>query len=247
MKRIKAVIAYDGSNFSGFQVQPRKRTVQLVLKQALGKIHKETDFRVTASGRTDAKVHALGQVIHFDTELSIPIERWPIAINSLLPADIRVLTAEEVTDDFHARFSAEGKTYRYKWKISDVVSPFTRNFCTHLPVKPDIEAMRQAARVFLGTHDFSSFCSANTPVIDKVRTIYRLELEEHGDEIHLIISGSGFLYNMVRIIAGTLLEIGMGTRLPEEAAGIIASKDRDAAGKTAPPQGLYLEKVDYRG
>ncbi|AQQ51804.1 tRNA pseudouridine(38-40) synthase TruA [Planococcus lenghuensis] len=245
MKRIKAVIAYDGSGFSGFQVQPNKRTVQAVLIQALGKMHKQTEFKVTASGRTDAKVHALGQVIHFDTWLAIPIARWPIAINSLLPADIRVLTAEEAADDFHARFSAAGKTYRYKWKISNIISPFTRNFCTHLPIKPDVEAMRRAARAFPGTHDFSSFCSANTPVIDKVRTVYQLELEDRGDEIHLVISGSGFLYNMVRIIAGTLLEIGMGIRSPEEAAKIIAAQDRDRAGKTAPPQGLYLEKVDY--
>ncbi|WP_338152463.1 tRNA pseudouridine(38-40) synthase TruA [Indiicoccus explosivorum] len=244
---MKAVITYDGSGFSGFQVQPKKRTVQSVLNQALGKMHKTSSFNVTASGRTDAKVHALGQVIHFDTELEIPADRWPVAINTLLPADIRVLSVEKATADFHARYSAVGKTYRYKWKISSIISPFTRNFFTHLREKPDIPAMRQAVTAFQGTHDFSSFCSANTPVVNKVRTVHGISIEEYADEIHLVISGSGFLYNMVRIIAGTLLEIGTGERRPEEAARILAAKDRDAAGKTAPPHGLYLERVEYKG
>lgn len=244
MKRLKATIAYDGSGFSGYQVQPGKRTVQSVLMDALRKMHKQ-DVNVTASGRTDANVHATGQVIHFDSPLQIPLDRWPIALNVLLPGDIRVLSVAEAAPDFHARYSVTSKTYRYKWRVSHVASPFTRNYVVLLPQKPDVESMRQAAAAFVGTHDFSSFCSANTSVVNKVRTIYRIELEEHGDELHLVIEGSGFLYNMVRIIAGTLIEVGYGERAADELIGIIAARDRNKAGKTAPPHGLYLEQVNY--
>lgn len=244
MKRWKATIAYDGSGFSGYQVQPGKRTVQSVLMEALRKMHKQ-DVNVTASGRTDANVHATGQVIHFDSPLQIPLDRWPVALNVLLPGDIRVLSVAEAAPDFHARYSVTSKTYRYKWRVSHVASPFTRNYVVLLQQKPDVESMRQAAAAFVGTHDFSSFCSANTSVVNKVRTIYRIELEEHGDELHLVIEGSGFLYNMVRIIAGTLIEVGYGERAADELNGIIAARDRNKAGKTAPPHGLYLEQVNY--
>lgn len=245
MKRMKAVIAYDGSGFSGYQIQPESRTVQLELLKVLKNIHKERDVQVVASGRTDAKVHAIGQVIHFDTDFSIPIEGWLKALNVLLPEDIRVLSIEEAADGFHARYHTSGKTYRYKWDRSKIISPFTRNYMVHLKQHPDVAAMRKAAGAILGTHDFSSFCAANTGVVDKVRTIRRLDFEEHGEELHMVIEGSGFLYNMVRIIAGTLFEVGIGKRTPEEVAGIIRSMDRGAAGKTAAAHGLYLENVEY--
>lgn len=246
MKRLKATIAYDGSGFAGYQIQPEARTVQRELMRVLKTIHKGEVVQVVASGRTDAKVHATGQVIHFDTPFSIPLASWLKALNVQLPEDIRVLEIEEADPTFHARYHTVGKTYRYKWDRSQVISPFTRNLMVHTKQRPDVEAMRAAAAAFLGTHDFSSFCAANTGVVDKVRTIRRLDLEEHGEELHMVIEGSGFLYNMVRIIAGTLMEVGLGRRKAEELEEIIRSADRDAAGKTAAAHGLYLEKVEYQ-
>lgn len=245
MKRMKAVIAYDGSGFAGYQIQPESRTVQLELLKVLKNIHKGRDVQVVASGRTDAKVHATGQVIHFDTDYHIPVQGWLKALNVLLPEDIRVLDIQEAEAGFHARYHTSGKTYRYKWDRSSIISPFTRNYMVHIKQRPDVALMRQAAKAILGTHDFSSFCAANTGVVDKVRTIRRVDFEEHGEELHMVIEGSGFLYNMVRIIAGTLFEVGIGKRTPEEIAGIIRSMDRGAAGKTAAAHGLYLEHVEY--
>lgn len=245
MKRMKAVIAYDGSGFAGYQIQPEARTIQRELMKVLKNIHKGRDVQVVASGRTDAKVHATGQVIHFDTDFNIPVEGWLKALNVLLPEDIRVSSIEEAAPEFHARYHTIGKTYRYKWDRSTIISPFTRNYMVHLKQRPDVDAMRKAAKAILGTHDFSSFCAANTGVVDKVRTIRRLDFEEHGEELHMVIEGSGFLYNMVRIIAGTLFEVGIGKRNPEEVAEIIRSADRAAAGKTAAAHGLYLENVEY--
>lgn len=247
MKRMKATIAYDGSGFAGYQVQPNSRTVQQELMKVLETIHKGQIIQVVASGRTDARVHATGQVIHFDTNLTIPVTGWLKALNVLLPEDIRVLTIEETDSSFHARYHTSGKTYRYKWDRSPVISPFTRNFMVHTKQRPNVEAMRRAAEAVLGTHDFSSFCAANTGVVDKVRTVRRLDFEEHGEELHMVIEGSGFLYNMVRIIAGTLMEIGLGRRAVDEMAGIIAAANRNEAGKTAAAHGLYLEQVKYEG
>ena len=247
MKRLKATIMYDGSGFAGYQVQPNARTVQLELERVLSKMHKGMDVKVVASGRTDAGVHALGQVIHFDTELQFPIDRWRRALNVQLPADIRVLSVEEVSDEFHARYGTSGKVYRYKWGLGDVESPFKRHYVVHMPgAKINIPRMREAAQAFLGTHDFTSFCSARTEVVDRVRTIKRLDLIEFGqEELHMVIEGDGFLYNMVRIIAGNLWEVGIGRREPSEMAGMIAACDRKKAGKTAPAHGLYLENVFY--
>ncbi|MFC4411893.1 tRNA pseudouridine(38-40) synthase TruA [Chungangia koreensis] len=245
MKRMKAVISYDGSGFAGYQVQPGHRTVQLELEKVLTSMHKGTLVRVSASGRTDAGVHAIGQVIHFDTSLSIPEDRWQKALNVQLPADIRVMSVEEAPEGFHARFSATGKVYRYKWSLTPVHSPFERFHTTHVTYPLDIARMREAAAYFIGTYDFTSFCSAKAEVEDRVRTIHRLEFERHGDQLHLVIQGNGFLYNMVRIIAGTLFDIGIGKKDPTDIPGILEEKDRRAAGKTAPAQGLYLEKVIY--
>ncbi|AIY04036.1 tRNA pseudouridine synthase A [Planococcus sp. PAMC 21323] len=246
MKRLKATISYDGSGFAGYQVQPETRTVQLELMKVLETIHKGKVVQVVASGRTDAKVHATGQVIHFDTELSIPISGWLKALNVLLPEDIRVNSIEEVDSSFHARYHTSGKTYRYKWDRSQIISPFTRSLMVHVKQPLDVEAMRKASLAIIGTHDFSSFCAANTAVVDKVRTIKRLDFEEYGNELHMVIEGTGFLYNMVRIIAGTLAEVGMGRRHAEELEKIVAAADRDAAGITAPAHGLYLENVMYQ-
>lgn len=246
MRRLKVTISYDGTEFAGYQVQPGKRTVQLELEKVLAKMHKGEKIRVTASGRTDARVHAFGQVIHFDTPLAIPVERYKKALNVQLPRDIRVLEVEEVSNDFHARFSVSGKRYRYIWNCEDVQSPFRRHFTTDTNgVKPNVEEMEKAAQYIVGTHDFSCFCAANTSVVDKVRTVHSLHFEWHGEELHMIIEGNGFLYNMVRIIAGTLWEIGVSKRSAVEVKEIIASMNRENAGKTASPYGLYLEKVFY--
>lgn len=246
MRRLKATISYDGTSFAGYQVQPGERTVQLELEKVLSVMHKGEQVKVTASGRTDARVHATGQVIHFDTPLMIPCEKYRKALNVQLPRDIRVLAVEEVPDGFHARYSVSGKRYRYIWSCETIQSPFRRHYTVETNgIKPDVEAMKEAAKAIIGTHDFSCFCAANTSVVDKVRTVTKLDLIWHGDELHMTIEGNGFLYNMVRIIAGTLWEVGIGKREVESLAKVIADGERGNAGKTAPAHGLYLEKVHY--
>ncbi|PYF08040.1 tRNA pseudouridine(38-40) synthase TruA [Ureibacillus chungkukjangi] len=246
MRRLKATISYDGTLFAGYQVQPGERTVQLEIENVLTKMHKSEKVKIIASGRTDARVHATGQVIHFDTSLSIPLDRYEKALNVQLPRDIRVLSVEEVEADFHARYSVSGKRYRYIWNCEAQQSPFRRNYTVETNgVKPDIEKMQAAAQYIVGTHDFSCFCAANTSVVDKVRTVQSLNFSWQGEELHMVIEGNGFLYNMVRIIAGTLWEVGIGKRDAQELEGIIASMERGKAGKTAPAHGLYLEKVFY--
>lgn len=247
MRRLKATIAYDGTNFAGYQVQPKQRTVQEEIENILTRMHKSEEVvHVTASGRTDARVHALGQVIHFDTTLNIPVDKYVTALNVQLPGDIRVLDMEEVAPDFHARYSVHGKQYRYIWSCTKIADPFRRFYTTPTKgQKPDVERMKEAAQHIIGTHDFSCFCAANTSVKDKVRTVEALDFEWHGEELHMVIRGNGFLYNMVRIIAGTLWEVGISKREPAELEQIVASMDRGQAGKTAAPQGLYLEKVHY--
>ena len=246
MVRLKAMISYDGTAFAGYQVQPGERTVQLEIEKVLATMHKGVQVKITASGRTDARVHATGQVIHFDTPLAIPPEKFQKALNVQLPRDIRVLDVQQVSDDFHARFDVSGKRYRYIWDCGTIQSPFRRHYTVETNgVKPNIETMREAAQAIVGTHDFSCFCAANTSVVDKVRTVHALELTWHGDELHMTISGNGFLYNMVRIIAGTLWEVGTGRREVSSVEAAIASLDRSKAGKTAPAHGLYLEQVFY--
>ncbi|MFJ7734660.1 tRNA pseudouridine(38-40) synthase TruA [Lysinibacillus sp. NPDC097231] len=246
MRRLKVVISYDGTHFSGYQVQPGERTVQAELERVLAMMHKGEKIKVTASGRTDARVHATGQTLHFDTPLAIPVEKYMKALNVQLPKDIRVMTVEEVTADFHARYSVTGKRYRYIWSCKSVQSPFRRHYTVETNgVKPNVEAMQEAAKAIIGTHDFSCFCAANTSVKDKVRTVTALQFEWYDEELHMIIEGNGFLYNMVRIIAGTLWEVGVGRRDIENVELVVKSLNRDKAGKTAPPQGLYLEKVFY--
>ena len=246
MRRLKATISYDGTLFSGYQVQPGERTIQLEIERVLSIMHKGEKVAVTASGRTDAKVHATGQVIHFDTPLAIPLDRYMKALNVQLPRDIRVLDIEEVDANFHARYSVSGKRYRYVWSCEQVQSPFRRFYAVDTGgVKPNIAKMQEAAKAIVGMHDFSCFCAANTSVQDKVRTVYALDFAWYGEELHMTIEGNGFLYNMVRIIAGTLWEVGIGKRQAEQLPAIITSMNRGNAGKTAPAHGLYLERVFY--
>ena len=246
--RLRAIISYDGTEFSGYQIQPGKRTVQLELERVLQDMHKGNVVKVVASGRTDAGVHATGQVIHWDSPFLIPMDKWQIALNVQLPGDIRIVSVEQVSEDFHARYHAIGKTYRYIWSLNEVQSPFERNYSVHIDrYKPNIELMEKASVYLLGTHDFSGFCAANTSVKDFVRTIHsiKFEVKKESNQLHMIISGNGFLYNMVRIIAGTLWEIAIGKKSVEDLPEILKSCAREKAGKTAPAQGLYLEKVAY--
>ncbi|KHD85709.1 tRNA pseudouridine(38-40) synthase TruA [Heyndrickxia ginsengihumi] len=245
MKRYKCIVSYDGSQFSGYQVQPNKRTVQSEIEQALATIHKGEVIKIFASGRTDAGVHAKGQVIHFDSPLSIPIEKWPIVLNGLLPDDIAILKTEIVDDHFHARFSTVGKAYQYRMYQSPIRDPLKRKYAYQVPYQLDFEAMKLAAEQLLGTHDFTSFCSAKTEVNDKVRTLKEISFYKTDEEWVIQFVGNGFLYNMVRILVGTLLEVGTGRKKPEDMRPILEKRDRSAAGKTAPAEGLYLWKVFY--
>jgi tRNA pseudouridine38-40 synthase len=245
MPRYKCIISYDGSGFSGYQVQPNKRTVQSVLEAALTKMHKGEPVKVAGSGRTDANVHAKGQVIHFDSPLIIPAERWEKALISLLPGDISVRTVVPVTESFHARFDAKGKEYRYVLHLSQKRDPFLRNFAYQYPFPLNLKDMEQASKLLLGTHDFSSFCASKTEVEDKIRTIESIDFTHKEEFLTIRFVGNGFLYNMVRILVGTLLEIGSGERSPEDIPIILAHKDRRLAGKTAPGHGLYLWEVFY--
>lgn len=245
MARYACKLAYDGTEFSGYQVQPEKRTVQAVVEHALEKIHKGQPVPVTASGRTDAGVHAKAQVIHFDSTLQMEQRNWLQALNVHLPSDVVVEQVSEVEEDFHARFQPIGKEYRYYIHHGDVPNVFRRNHALHSKQPLDVPAMQTAAQYLLGTHDFSAFCAANTAVVDKVRTITNVSIQPNDGELEFSIRGNGFLYNMVRIIVGTLIEVGTGKRTAKEIETILASQDRTQAGKTAAAQGLFLWHVDY--
>ncbi|WP_102349472.1 tRNA pseudouridine(38-40) synthase TruA [Bacillus sp. Marseille-P3661] len=244
MNRLKCTISYDGTSFAGFQVQPKQRTVQGEIERALKKIHKTDEIpRIAASGRTDAGVHAHGQVIHFDSPLTGI--NWARALNTLLPEDIIVDEVESVPTSFHARFDVIKKEYRYFLLNSQKNYVFRRNYCYHYPYRIELDAIKAAADYLIGTHDFTSFCSTKTDKQDKIRTIYTIDVIEEAGEIVFRFVGDGFLYNMVRIMVGTLLKVGQGKIKPEEIKGILDKKDRETAGKTVPGHGLHLWKVWY--
>lgn len=227
-------------------MQPGQRTIQDELEKALQTLHKAKErIPVVSSGRTDSGVHAVGQTIHFDSPLSIPEAKWPYALNALLPDDISVRKAEAVNDQFHARFSAKRKEYRYMIYRGRHPDVFKRYYAYHVPYDLDMEKVKEASRYLVGTHDFTSFCATKTEVKDKVRTVHELEWSDTGDGLQMRIVGSGFLYNMVRIIAGTLLDVGTGKFSPGDIEKMILAKNRDAAGRTAPAHGLYLWRVIY--
>ena len=244
MKNIKLVIEYDGKKFNGWQKQPNKLNIQGEIEKAIEEITGET-VELNASGRTDAGVHSLGQTANFKTNSKIEIEKIPIAINSKLKQSIRVTGAEEMPEDFHARYSCKGKKYRYIINNSKYGSAIYRDLEYHIPMKLDVKKMKEAAKYFEGEHDFKGFKASGTSSKSSVRTIYNAEVKEDGKRIIIELEGNGFLYNMVRIISGTLVDVGLGKIKPEEIPEIINSKDRTRAGKTLPPYGLYLVKVEY--
>ncbi len=244
MRRLKCIVAYDGTDFSGFQVQPDQVTIQGEIEAALQRITGET-IQIAGSGRTDAGVHARGQVFHFDTASGIPLEKWQFVLNNQLPDSIVIRSVEEVDASFHARFDVKIKEYRYCIDNAPVADVFRHRYADHIRCPLDVAAMQQGARHLIGEHDFTSFCSAKTFVEDKVRTIFDLRVERSGDEIWIVCRGNGFLYNMVRIIAGTLVEVGQGKRSPDELKDILLACDREQAGKTAPAKGLTMWEVTY--
>jgi len=247
MPKYKALISYDGSSFSGWQSQINSLSVQDLIEKALATILR-VPMEIIGSGRTDAGVHALGQVGHFITEKEIETEKVLYSLNSLLPKEIRILDISEAPEDFHARYSATGKIYHYHLHLDPIMDPFKRKYALHLQHKLDIAELKAAASLFVGTHDFSSFAnqqSQGSASLDAVRTLHRLDVIEQPGGIRLEFEGTGFLYKMVRNIVGTLLEVGGGKRLSHEIPYILSAKDRKKAGRAAEPHGLFLVKVFY--
>lgn len=244
MRRIALVIAYDGTLYCGWQIQPNGITIQSAVQDAIAQVV-GTHCEVFASGRTDSGVHALGQVVHFDTVSNIPIEKFTKAINTYLLNDIRILRAVEVDSNFHARFLSKSKTYRYTIVESDILMPMDRYSCTLVNGKLNCDIMKKASDLFVGEHDFAGFMSSGSSIIDTIRTVYSCNINKDGNKYHIEISGNGFLYNMVRIIAGAIVECGLGRSTLSELENYIDNAIHTGRYKTMPPQGLTLVRVEY--
>lgn len=260
MSRYKLTIAYDGTNYHGWQMQDNGITVEEVLTDALNEVlgRGEDPVEVIGASRTDAGVHALGNVAVFDADTRIPGDKLSFAINPRLPDDIRIVNSMQVADDFHPRYTDSVKTYEYHIINGRCFMPTMRRYAAFVPRELDVDAMREAANYIAGIHDFKSFCAAKAQVKTTVREVICVEIDEIKDTPHLFIdgkqecreliirvSGKGFLYNMVRIIAGTLIKVGLHVYPPEYMKDIIEAKDRAKAGETAPAQGLFLKKIEY--
>lgn len=245
MRRILLTIEYYGKNFCGWQIQANQKSVQGEITKAI-KILTGEDVSLEGSGRTDSKVNAINQTAHFDTESNLPVTAFAPALNDILKNDVQIKSAKEVNENFHARYSAKKKTYIYKMYVSKTASPIKDLLA--MQVKRDlldIEKMNEACKHLIGTQDFSSFKSCRSKKINNIRTIYFANVYENNGFIEFKICGNGFLYNMVRIIAGTLIDIGTGKLQPDDMKKIIDCKDRTKASETAEPQGLYLDSVEY--
>ena len=244
MRRIKLVVAYDGTEYCGFQVQNNGPTIEGELNRVLSELFLE-DIRVIGASRTDSGVHAYCNVAVFDTGARMPAEKMIYAINQRLPEDIRVQSSCEVAADFHPRHTETRKTYEYRIYNAPVQNPMKRRFALWNYHNLDVQRMKEAAAYLIGEHDFKSFCSADSQVESTVRTIYDLSVTQNGEDIVISVCGNGFLYNMVRIIAGTLLEVGKGKIEPNQMPQILSEKNRQAAGPTAPAHGLTLVKYEF--
>ena len=253
-RNILLTIEYDGSGFSGWQRQPAARTVQGELERVLSKIC-ACDISINGTSRTDAGVHALGQRASFKGDFGIPTDRIMRAVNNLLAGgqnsqnavgDVRITEVREMPMDFHARFDSKGKTYRYVISNGEEPDIFRRNYCCHVAKPLDLAEMKRAAEQIVGTHDFRCFQGAGgNERLTTIRTIHKLDIYKGAKDVIIEVTGDGFLYNMVRIIAGTLIEVGLGKKSPEDIPKIMESKDRQRAGHTAPAGGLYLVKIFY--
>lgn len=244
MKRVRLVVAYDGTNYHGWQVQNNAVTIESELNRCLTDLLCEP-IEVVGASRTDAGVHALGNVAVFDTEHRMPAEKISYALNQRLPEDIRIQKSEEVSPDWHPRYVKSRKTYEYRICRGEFPIPLKRLYSYFIYVRLDVDKMRAAAAYLEGEHDFKSFCQTGAQVESTVRTIYSLQVEEQEADLVIRVCGNGFLYNMVRIIAGTLLEVGQGKRPPESMTEVLETKDRAAAGPTAPAKGLTLIKYEF--
>ncbi len=245
MRKIKLKIEYDGTNYHGWQIQKNAISVQETIEKSISKLL-ENKVGIVGCSRTDVGVHAYGQVAHFITDSSIPGDKFSYAINNLLPSDIVIKQSEEVSEDFHSRYSAKGKKYRYLIYNGAHASAIMRNRTYHVRPELDFKNMQKAAKYFVGEHDFAAFQATGGQVRSTVREIFSIELQKKEDNlISIEVSGNGFLYNMVRIIAGTLIYVGMGKIDADEIPLIIDSLDRTRAGKTAPAEGLYLMEIYY--
>jgi tRNA pseudouridine38-40 synthase len=246
VRTIKLTLQYDGTRYAGFQRQPNGLTVQEALEDALRSVTGVPDLKIgAAAGRTDAGVHARGQVVHFRTDSRIPADRWPYALNQKLPADIVAFHAEEVPTNFHARYWAVSKRYRYTIEWGPFQSPMSRLYAHHWPKDLNVEQMGGAARLIEGRHDFAAFRSTGGAAKTSVRTVQHLEVTHAAPFVYVDVAADGFLYNMVRIIAGTLLEVGAGRRSLDEVRLALETGRREYAGKTLAAHGLCLEAVTY--
>ena len=245
MRRIRMIVEYDGTNYSGWQRQINAMSVQEKLETALRKLTGEKELTVTGASRTDAGVHAFSQNVHFDTQCRIPGDKFSFALNTLLPEDIRVRKSFRVHDEFHARFHAKRKQYRYLFYNSPHASAMYRNLSAHVIYKMDEDLMQKEAEDMIGTHDFAPFAASGSEVKDTVRTIYSVSVERRGDIVEMLVEGNGFLYNMVRILAGTLIGVGTGKLAPGAIKNALESGSRLDLGVTAPARGLTLMRIDY--
>ncbi|HHY39827.1 MAG TPA: tRNA pseudouridine(38-40) synthase TruA [Syntrophaceticus sp.] len=246
MRRFKLILEYDGTHFAGFQKQPgRVRTVQGVLEEALFKLTGEK-ITVVGAGRTDSGVHALGQVVHFETSSTIPVERFPAALNGHLPSDMAVLEAAAVNASFHARYDALKKKYCYLVFNSRKPVAIWRHHCYHFPAPLDLSAMKECAQVFIGEHDFTAFSAVGSSVKSTVRHVFSMDIEKKGEWFRFLSTADGFLYKMMRLMVGTLLEVGRGKLSPAQVKRILEEGKRGRGGPAVPPQGLYLVRVYYQ-
>lgn len=243
-KRVRLIVAYDGTNYHGWQVQKNGITIESELNRCLTELLQEP-IEVIGASRTDAGVHAMGNVAVFDTCSRMPAEKISYALNQRLPEDIRIQKSEEVDADWHPRYCDSRKTYEYRIYRGEFPMPLKRLYALHIYYNVDLEKMREAAKCFVGEHDFKSFCQVGAQVKSTVRTVYDVSIIEEGADLVIRVTGGGFLYNMVRIMAGTLLEVGKGKIEPGQIPEIIQAKDREAAGPTAPAHGLTLIKYEF--
>lgn len=244
MKRVMLTVAYDGTNYHGWQIQPNRETIEGILNRCLSELMGE-NVEVTGASRTDSGVHAMGNIAVFDTDSPIPADKISYALNRRLPEDIRIQKSEEVSAKFHPRHCDSRKTYEYHIYCAPFPMPVKRLYSYFTYVPMDAGLMNQGGKYLVGTHDFKSFCSTSAQVESTVRRIDAVEVQEENGEIVIRVTGRGFLYNMVRIIAGTLMEVGRGHIAPQEVESILTARDRQAAGPTAPACGLTLAKIEY--
>ena len=242
--RVKLVVAYEGTNYCGWQIQPNGITIEQVLNETLSSLFGE-EITVTGASRTDAGVHSLGNVAVFETHTKMPAEKISFALNQRLPEDIVVQESCQVPEDFHPRFSKSRKTYEYRILNCRFRQPLERRTSYFYYYPLDVRAMQKAAAYLVGEHDFTSFASVHAQTNTYVRMIYALDVVREGDMIRIRVQGNGFLYNMVRIIAGTLIQVGAGIKKPEDMESILAGKDRELAGPTAPAHGLTMIGLEY--